>query len=262
MARSCGFADAGERVRTDGYEGLSDTEVLITGWGTPPVTDDVLQLPRLRVIMHVAGSVREVIEADVWARDIRVVTAAEANNDRVADYVAAMTLLALKGSFRARAAMLRTGRLPGAMAGPGAVGQTLGLVSFGSIARKVADRAAAWDMNVIPGIRTSIRRSSRGAAFSESIPCRAPRCTRVTTCCSRVTPPVRSAPRTTRWGNSSWKNSPRSSTAGRSRTPSRGSRLVIEHDNPLSTDTRGPRLAQRHAREFLIHVTVIRSSTR
>jgi phosphoglycerate dehydrogenase-like enzyme len=136
-------------LRTTGWPADPSIEAVMTGWGTPPITEEVLDLyPALRAILHVGGSIRQVIEGDPWSRGIVVTSAADVNNESVADFVAAQTLLALKGSHRAAASMRATGRLPGPAAGPGSVGQRIGLVSYGSVARKVRSRLRDLDAHV------------------------------------------------------------------------------------------------------------------
>lgn len=132
---------------------LSTAEVAITGWGSPAVDDHALGLmPNLRAVLHVGGSVREVTSPALWERGIAVSSAADVNNESVADFVAATVLLGAKGSLRASARMRATGRVSGPFGGPGVNGLRVGLVSYGSVARRVARRltaqgavVSAWD---------------------------------------------------------------------------------------------------------------------
>ncbi|MGD6749576.1 hydroxyacid dehydrogenase [Streptomyces sp. BH105] len=127
-----------------------DAEFVITGWGTPRIDGEALtSMARLTTVFHAAGSVREVTSEELWDRGIQVVSAADANNESVADFVLAQIVLSLKGSHRARAVMRVEKRLPGFRAGPGSMRQVVGLVSFGSIARKVRERLARFDADVV-----------------------------------------------------------------------------------------------------------------
>ncbi|MFF0824562.1 MULTISPECIES: hydroxyacid dehydrogenase [Micromonospora] len=79
---------------------LRDLEVLITGWGCPPLDDAFLAAaPRLRAVLHAAGSIKPHVTDGVWERGITVCSAAEANATPVAEYTTAMVLLAGKGVF-------------------------------------------------------------------------------------------------------------------------------------------------------------------
>ncbi|GAB2873961.1 hydroxyacid dehydrogenase [Streptomyces mayteni] len=76
---------------------LAEVEVLITSWGCPPLDEDVLRAaPRLRAVLHAAGSVRGHVGDPVFARGILVTTAAAANAEPVARYTVAAVLWALK----------------------------------------------------------------------------------------------------------------------------------------------------------------------
>jgi hypothetical protein len=76
---------------------LAVVEVLITSWGCPPLDDGVLRdAPRLRAVLHAAGSVRGHVGQAVFARGIRVTTAADANAQPVARYTLAAILWAVK----------------------------------------------------------------------------------------------------------------------------------------------------------------------
>ncbi|OZM75799.1 oxidoreductase [Pseudonocardia sp. MH-G8] len=132
--------------RTD----LDDVEVLITGWGAPQITDQLLgRMPRLRAVLHAAGSIRQLVTPTVWRRGVTVVSAADANNEPVAEYVYAQIVLALKDTHRRARVMSTERRLPDFTDVPGIYRQTIGLVAFGSIARKVRDRVRALRADVL-----------------------------------------------------------------------------------------------------------------
>jgi phosphoglycerate dehydrogenase-like enzyme len=76
---------------------LAAAEVLITSWGCPPLDEDVLRhAPRLRAVLHAAGSVRGHVDQAVFDRGILVTTAADANAEPVARYTLAAILWAVK----------------------------------------------------------------------------------------------------------------------------------------------------------------------
>ncbi|GAA4812608.1 hydroxyacid dehydrogenase [Streptomyces ziwulingensis] len=134
-------------------------EILITSWGAPRLTAEVLDaLPALHTVVHAAGSVRALVTDAVWERGLVVVSAADANNEPVAEYVYAQTVLALKDAHRRSRHIAATRTLPPVEGIPGIYGQPVGLVSFGSVARKVAARlhrletdVRAWDPYQDPG---------------------------------------------------------------------------------------------------------------
>ena len=82
---------------------LAEAQVLVTGWGSDLVDAEVLAAaPRLRAVVHTAGSVRPVVTREVYARGVVVSSQAWANALPVAEYTLAMILLSAKGVLRAR----------------------------------------------------------------------------------------------------------------------------------------------------------------
>lgn len=76
---------------------LTRTEVLLTSWGCPAVTDEVLErAPRLEAIVHAAGSVKMIVTEACWRRGILVSSAAAANAEPVAEFTLAAILFSGK----------------------------------------------------------------------------------------------------------------------------------------------------------------------
>ncbi|WP_435173452.1 hydroxyacid dehydrogenase [Actinacidiphila sp. bgisy145] len=76
---------------------LADVEVLVTGWGCPPVDAAVLaRAPRLRAVVHAAGTVRTFLSPEVFDRGIVVSSAAAANAVPVAEFTLAAIIMGAK----------------------------------------------------------------------------------------------------------------------------------------------------------------------
>jgi phosphoglycerate dehydrogenase-like enzyme len=76
---------------------LAEVEVLLTSWGCPMLDTAVLRdAPRLRAVLHAAGTVRYHVGNAVFDRGALVTTAAEANAEPVAQYTLAAVLWAFK----------------------------------------------------------------------------------------------------------------------------------------------------------------------
>ncbi|MFF7728672.1 hydroxyacid dehydrogenase [Streptomyces sp. NPDC008001] len=117
--------------------GLEDTEVLVTGWGCPPLTRPVLDgAPRLRVVVHAAGSIKRLVTEEVWERGIVVSSAAEANAAPVAEFTLAVISLAAKSAL-SMAATYAGGRWPAFSERRGADGRTIGVIGASRIGRRV-----------------------------------------------------------------------------------------------------------------------------
>ena len=129
---------------------LADVDFIFSGWKTPVFDHEFLEAtPRLRAVFYAAGSVRYCTTDAFWDRDIVICNAADANAIPVAEYTSAVAILALKQFWR-RAALARRGIGWGDHTRPipGAFRATIGLVSFGVIARKTAELLANYDVEV------------------------------------------------------------------------------------------------------------------
>ncbi|QUQ65601.1 hydroxyacid dehydrogenase [Kutzneria sp. CA-103260] len=119
---------------------LAAAEVIITGWGGPALDAGCLEhTPRLRLVVHTGGSVKEArITPLVWQRGIEVSSAAAVNAVPVAQYTVAAVLLAGKRAFRLAAdyAGGRYRHVPPDLA-TGNAGRTVGVVGASRIGRLV-----------------------------------------------------------------------------------------------------------------------------
>ncbi|MFF4220919.1 hydroxyacid dehydrogenase [Streptomyces nondiastaticus] len=128
----------------EGPDWLGDVEVLVTGWGCPPLTKAVLdRAPRLRAVVHAAGSVKWLVTEEVWERGIVVSSAAGVNAGPVADFTLALITLAAKDALP-MAAAYANGRWPAFTERRGADGRTVGVIGASRIGR-----------GVMAGLRTS-----------------------------------------------------------------------------------------------------------
>lgn len=72
----------------------------ITGWGSCKLTEDILEAaPRLKIIVHAAGSVKGIVSEMVWERKIKVTSAASAIAVGVAEHTLGLMLSALKRDY-------------------------------------------------------------------------------------------------------------------------------------------------------------------
>ena len=119
---------------------ISDTEILLTSWGAPRLDAALLdRMPRLRAVVHAAGSVQQLVSDDLWRREITVTSAADANAVPVAEYTFATIILAFKRAFvhmRSPSTVLEWRDLVGSTR-YGSVGRTVGIVGFSRIGRRV-----------------------------------------------------------------------------------------------------------------------------
>jgi len=143
------LAVVGEPLRLDDLDGadgrtqLAAAEVIVTSWGAPPITPAQLAAaPRLRAILHAAGTVRGLVPDEAWARGIVVTSAADENARPVAEYTLAAIILAGKRApFLAAEARTRRDRWSFAdeRGDLSNRGRTVGIVGWSRIGRRTVE---------------------------------------------------------------------------------------------------------------------------
>ncbi|WP_417522579.1 hydroxyacid dehydrogenase [Marinovum sp.] len=123
---------------------LADVEILLTGWRSRPLDAELRRrMPKLRMVAHLAGTVKGVLSPGTAAEGLTVVSAADANAKPVAEFTLAHILLHLKRVpewrkvYRAERSAIATRRT--VLAGPvGNSGRTVGIIGASRIGRLVA----------------------------------------------------------------------------------------------------------------------------
>lgn len=76
---------------------IKGAEIIITGWGTQPISDAMLDAaPQLQVMCHSAGSVKHLVSDTFRIRGIRVTSAAPALAVGVAEFAFGLMLMSMK----------------------------------------------------------------------------------------------------------------------------------------------------------------------
>jgi len=135
---------------TEHRNALAEVEVIFSSWGMAVMGTELLDaLPKLRAIFYAAGSVRSFVTNAMWQRGIRLSAAAAQNAIPVAEYATATLILGLKhfwhyprGLHGAHSTRLKK---PDS---PTPYGSTIGLISYGKIARLVRERLRSYDVSV------------------------------------------------------------------------------------------------------------------
>ncbi|MFE2555309.1 hydroxyacid dehydrogenase [Streptomyces sp. NPDC059352] len=143
------LTDPGPRVTA----ALAEAEILLTCWGATPLTTEVLdRAPRLRAVVHAAGSVKHHITEACWDRGLRVTSAAAANALPVAEYTLAAILLAGKRVLHSaeRYAELRADHAWLAeSAAWGNYRRTIGIIGASRIGRRVIELLRPFDFEIL-----------------------------------------------------------------------------------------------------------------
>ncbi|HPB17037.1 MAG TPA: hydroxyacid dehydrogenase [Clostridia bacterium] len=89
------FADMGYVI-----DFVKDSEVIITSWGTPSLSKEILDVcPDLKAVLHAAGSVKPIISDELLKRKIRMTSSAIALGEGVAETALAFAISACKGFY-------------------------------------------------------------------------------------------------------------------------------------------------------------------
>ncbi|TVR45327.1 MAG: glycerate dehydrogenase [Puniceicoccaceae bacterium] len=129
---------------------LKQAEILLSTWGAPRLDEAFLEAaPRLKLFLYGAGTIRGFMTEAAWDRGLIVCSAAALNAVPVAEYTLAALLLGLKRAW-SEAARIRAARAYGEKDPiPGNYGTTIGLVSYGAIARLVRQHLRPFDHRVV-----------------------------------------------------------------------------------------------------------------
>lgn len=128
---------------------LEEAEIIFSGWGAPKMDEAFLRrAPNLRAVFYGAGTVGYFVTEAFWRRDIVLTSAWAANAVPVAQYTLGVILLSLK-HFWKYAAHAKAGGLWGDQHRllPGGYRTTVGLVSFGMIARTLSDMLSPFELS-------------------------------------------------------------------------------------------------------------------
>jgi phosphoglycerate dehydrogenase-like enzyme len=130
---------------------LPEADACITSWEVAPLDQDVIQAaPRLKLIVHMGGSVKRYLSASVWQREIRVSSAAPALAVDVAETALALILLGLKRLWPLARDVREGGWRDGPMWPAGETfGRTVGVVGAGSVGRHLIDLLQAFSVNIL-----------------------------------------------------------------------------------------------------------------
>lgn len=130
---------------------LERAEVIVSSWGGAILDDELLAaMPNLKMYFYGAGTIKELMTDAAWNRGIRITSAAIVNAVPVAEFVLGQTIISLKRGWeymrlaKANASHLWHYNKPVA----GMFGSKVGLVGFGSIARKTSELLRPFDVEV------------------------------------------------------------------------------------------------------------------
>lgn len=128
---------------------LAEAEVLIAGWGAPPVPS--ASVPQLRGVFYAGGVARTCLRDPevLAARGVVAANARAANAVPVAEYTLAMILLANKGARPAMQEYRVLREKPAPRPGVGNYRRVVGIVGASQVGRLVIELLRPFDLDVI-----------------------------------------------------------------------------------------------------------------
>ena len=94
------LGDSDDELFEGWHRWAAEADAVVTGWDSPRIDGPMLETaPKLRAIVHSAGSIRPFIPASIWKSGIRIATANEALGKGVAETTLGLIIAGLKGFF-------------------------------------------------------------------------------------------------------------------------------------------------------------------
>lgn len=132
---------------------LADVDCIFGTWGMPVLSAELLAAaPKLQAVFYGAGSIRGFVTDAFWDRNLPITSAFAANSVPVAEWTVAQIVLGLKRAFPLSRRYCEVKDIATldqeAHRMTGMFGSTVGLVSYGSIARLVRRFLRAYSVKV------------------------------------------------------------------------------------------------------------------
>lgn len=131
-------------------ERIADCDCYVTLWGSARLDADILaHAPRLRLLMHLAGTVVPFVSDEMWERGIRVISGNAYFAESVAEGTVGYMLAALRDIpfYSGRLQREHIWKRPEDLT-RGLLGRTVGLVSYGEIARYLVRLLAPFRVRI------------------------------------------------------------------------------------------------------------------
>ena len=118
-------------------EYAKDADAIMTGWGHPLITGDVLQNTSIKLIVHTGGSVGSLVDQTVYEKGVKVISGNNMYADSVAEGVLAYMFTVLRKIPDYVSNIRNGGWKLGADYSEGLLDQMVGIVGMGAISKRV-----------------------------------------------------------------------------------------------------------------------------
>lgn len=129
---------------------IGDSEVYVTGWGSARLDASILDAaPKLRLLVHLCGTVVPFVSDEMWQRGVRVISGNDFFAESVAEGTIGYMLTALRDIPKYSARLKDEKKWKSdADANSGLLGKTVGIVSYGAIARHLVRMLQPFRVNI------------------------------------------------------------------------------------------------------------------
>lgn len=129
-------------------EKIKDIDILVTGWGTPVLDEEVMShAEKLKMVAHTGGSVRPYVSDVVYEKGVTVISGNEVFAQSVAESVIAYALASLRDIPR-YSSDLKNGIWPTSFYNKGLLDRTVGIVGYGMISKMVVQMLKPFNVKI------------------------------------------------------------------------------------------------------------------
>lgn len=133
---------------------IEGADFAVTSWGSPAMTKEILdKCPNLKLIVHAAGSVKSIVTDEMYARGIRIVSAAQVLSTGVSETALGLTIASVKNFFALNAETHAGGWSHDGITEMYDI--TIGIIGFGLAGKHYAELLQPFAVDVIaydPGV--------------------------------------------------------------------------------------------------------------
>lgn len=131
-------------------ESIGDSDVYMTGWGSPRLDARILDsAPKLKLLVHLCGTVVPFVSDEMWERGVRVISGNDFFAESVAEGTIGYMLTALRDIPKYSTRLKNEKKWKTAAdTNRGLLGKSVGIVSYGAIARHLVRMLQPFRVNI------------------------------------------------------------------------------------------------------------------
>ena len=129
---------------------IGDSDIYVTGWGSPRLDSRILdRAPNLKLLVHLCGTVVPFVSDEMWERGVRVISGNDFFAESVAEGTIGYMLTALRDIPKYSTRLKNEKKWKTAAdTNRGLLGKSVGIVSYGAIARHLVRMLQPFRVNI------------------------------------------------------------------------------------------------------------------